>query len=466
MTGTVYIIALIIGLLSSSALARDLSGLYNDAELLAVKERYELSVRQIYDQLILPGLNESEKRALREMKFSYPLRSPKNYAESTGYPFAFLTTGDHSTVVMPLFSLKFLHDLCTAYAWLQINNYTVETVSEYIGMLKYGLPKNLPAGRYPSPLKALRIPEDGLSNPQVKELTHLHFTTARAFILAHELGHIVHNHPPYVPGEKRKASISDQLKRNEAEADSFALDVLQVDVRVRGGITPLGALIFFLADAHISPQRVDFGNEREFREYLDSRATHPLTPDRVELLTNKMRRLDPEDRKTMRDITEFLKDEEVQQSYILSGQATDQDALGPRRPGQLLSRVWPRQEASEPRQPFDGLYFAESATYVSGKQVISPVEVRFERRGDRVTGRYSFGSYRDGQRVISSSRIGEGVISAGQVKGNTLHFHWEWGSHSGDGTLHSLENGTKFSGTWGYQGRSDGGGEWKGRRTQ
>lgn len=466
MTGAVYIIVLIIGLVSSSALARDLAGLYNDAELLAVKERYELSIRQIYDQLILPGLNESAKRALRRMNFVYPIRSPDNYVEYSGSPFGFYTTPDHATVVMPLFSLKFLHDLCTAYAWLQINNYTIEPVSEYIGMLKYGLDKNLPTGRYLAPLVALRIPEDGLANPQVKELTHLHFTTARAFILAHELGHIVHNHPPYVPGGKRQASVSAQLRRNEAEADSFALDVLQEDVRGRGSITPLGALIFFLADAHISRQRVDFRNEQEFREYLDSRATHPLTPERVELLTNKMHRLDPKDREIMRAITAFLRDEEVQQSYVLAGQATDQDALGPRRPGQLLSRVWPRQEASAPHRPFDGLCFAESVTYVSGKQGIAPVEVRFERRGDRVTGRYSFGSYRDGQRVISSGRLGEGIISDGQVNGNTLHFRWEWGNYAGHGVLRSLENGAGFSGTWGYQERSDGGGAWKGRRTQ
>jgi hypothetical protein len=447
MKGAARLAALSMMLLDFPLLARDLSNIYDDAALWAVREKYERSVKGIYDQLILPGLKQSEKRTLQGVRLHHPLRSLQKRGEYAGYPFGFFTTADHSTVVMPLFSLKFLHDTCAAYAWLQINGYSIETVSEYIGMLRYGLPKNLPPGRYPSPLEALHIPKDASSNLQVKELTDLHFTTARAFILGHELGHIIHNHPPYTFTEKRRSWESEEIRRNEAEADSFALDVLEGT-----GITPLGALVFFLADAHLSPKRVDFGSEQEFKEYFDSYVAHPLTPDRVQLLANKMHRLDLEDRAVMARIAEFLKDEDIQRSYILSGEATGQDALGPRRPKQLLSRMWPTLKTREnPLLPFDGFYSGEYVRYISGEQESLPVEANFERRGDSVTGCYSFG-------------LGQGVIE-GQVKGNTLYFSWEWGRNSGNGLLQSL-NGTGFSGTWGYRESSDRGGKWTGQRTK
>ena len=87
--------------------------------------------------------------------------------------------------MLPALSLKFLDDLCTAYAWLQIKGYSLETVSEYTAILKYGRPppggfppharnvhdrqQDTPArrraddrDRYCRPLKALHIPENAL----------------------------------------------------------------------------------------------------------------------------------------------------------------------------------------------------------------------------------------------------------------------------------------------------------------
>jgi hypothetical protein len=41
-------------------------------------------------------------------------------------------------IVLPVFSLKFLDDVCTAYAWLQVKGYSREAVSEYTAILQYG----------------------------------------------------------------------------------------------------------------------------------------------------------------------------------------------------------------------------------------------------------------------------------------------------------------------------------------
>ncbi len=132
----------------------------------------------------------------------------------------------------PIASLKFLDDLCTAYAWLQINGYGLETISEYAAMLRY---QSFPDGRYPRPLLALRIPSDALRNPRVDELALGHFVvTARTFILLHELGHVYYRH--------RGSTIA-----NEEQADRFAAEVM-----ARTPLPPLGIIVFFLFDAHWS----------------------------------------------------------------------------------------------------------------------------------------------------------------------------------------------------------------------
>jgi len=51
-----------------------------------------------------------------------------------------------------------------------------------------------------------------------------------------------------------------------------------------------------------------------------------------------------------------------------------------------------------------------------------PIEATFERRDDRVTGRYTFG-------------LGFGAITNGQVVGQQLRFHWEWAGNYGQGVL-------------------------------
>jgi hypothetical protein len=144
--------------------------------------------------------------------------------------------------------LKFLDDLCTAYAWLQIHGYSLETISDYVAMLKY---QRFPPGGTPKPLPTLGIPTSALDDAEVAELALGHFVTARAFILAHELGHLRYHHAG--------SSIP-----NERQADAFAAQVME-----RTPLPMLGALVFFMADAHMA-------------DYPAApNATHPMSAERL-----------------------------------------------------------------------------------------------------------------------------------------------------------------------------------------
>ena len=61
--------------------------------------------------------------------------------------------GGRSFVAMPVLSLMFLEDLCTAYALLHLKGYSLETIDEYVTMLRYKKAADFPDGRYPPTLK-------------------------------------------------------------------------------------------------------------------------------------------------------------------------------------------------------------------------------------------------------------------------------------------------------------------------
>src|SRR5205823_2284468 len=140
-------------------------------------------------------------------------------------------------------------DLSTAYAWLQSNDYALDTISEYTAMLSY---KDL-GGRYPAPLPALHIPADALQNKKVDELALGHFVTARMFILLHELGHIYYRH-------------GGSTIPQEVQADQFAIDVMR-----RSPVPPLGMLVYFMADVSMA-------------DYPAVARTHPLSGSRLQTL--------------------------------------------------------------------------------------------------------------------------------------------------------------------------------------
>ena len=102
---------------------------------------YQTSTNRILNDFVFRYLTSEEKRRLVGVSIDFPLEAG---ADEKGHPLAFYSPPGQPRVVFPIFSMKFLDDLSTAYAWLQVNGYVLDTISEYTAMLAY---KDL-GGRY------------------------------------------------------------------------------------------------------------------------------------------------------------------------------------------------------------------------------------------------------------------------------------------------------------------------------
>ena len=70
----------------------------------------------------------------------------------------------------PVFSLLFVEDLCTAYAWLYQKAYSLETIDEYVTMLRHKSAAEFSGGQYLPPLPALGIPSNAYDDPKAGRL--------------------------------------------------------------------------------------------------------------------------------------------------------------------------------------------------------------------------------------------------------------------------------------------------------
>jgi hypothetical protein len=394
------------------AAERELSTLYDPAALEQWQPRYERSTRRILDEVIAPVLLSEEKQRLGALRIEFPLYADGIRKEQV---LAFYATSGAPRVVMPILSLHFLDDLCTAYAWLQVNGYGLETVSEYNAMLRY---HDFPGGRAPGPLVALQIPANALQDRRVDSLALGHFVTARTWILLHELGHIYYGH---------RATTFAESRANEEEADRFAATVMK-----RTPLPPLGALVFFLADA-------------QWAGYPSAATdTHPLSGARLRALAREVD--DSDMRRALAILGEQLDDADVRSGFAATGKAGDLGALAPRRPGALPALTTVPAAAAT---AFHGSYRGQAAQ--SGEPPFA-VELALERRGDQVSGEYTFG-------------VGVGRIMRGTVVGNALEFEWRWAGQGGRGRFVTRDNGASFAGTWGHGDSTDGAGTWNARRT-
>ncbi len=244
------------------------AAMYGEAKLIKEKLRFSKKINELYTKLIRPKLMSSERRVLNNIVLSVP----SEVVENT--PFYFATDGEN-VVRLPVLSLLFLEDLCTAYAWLYLNQYSLETIDEYVTMLKYKHPSKFPERRYLNPLEALQIPENALSDKKVDALSLRLRNEAYMFILSHELGHVLFNHPSYSEVSRSEARM------NEESADQFALDLMErpMSVPTEEGVTtaviPMGAILYFQAQVYFMPNQGQLSNE-ELKQL-----THPLTSDRL-----------------------------------------------------------------------------------------------------------------------------------------------------------------------------------------
>jgi hypothetical protein len=403
----------LLAVLVGPAGATDFSGLYDAATMQYWQGRYTTSTNKIFN-LIRTHLKAEEARKLAGVRsIEYPILGEGVWK---GEPLAFYSYPDKSRVVFPVLSLKFLDDLCTAYAWLQVNGYVLDTVSEYAAMLRY---KPFPDGKYPPPLRALHIPENALQDHKVDELSLDHFVTARAFLLAHELGHVYSG---------RYAQSLAEARQIEQDADAFAADVMS-----RIQLPPLGMLVFFVTDA-------------SFQGYPPRPTDHPLSGARIQALASRMP--DPDLATSLRVLGDVVDDPNTRASIAVTAKTTSESTLMPRRNRLQLTAGGP-VGATASAQPFQGRYVGQFVQNIEPKPLA--MEMILVRQGNNVTGQFSFG-------------LGNGIITNGTVTGSELRVSWQWAGRTGLGILRATPNGAGFSGTWGFGTSSAGAGTWAGTR--
>lgn len=239
--------------------------IYSDAELEADAVRLRNAVQKIYFIGIKPSLTSEEQSALDGFEFDFPMPQPGDDLMN------FYATTDGRALVMPLESLKMLEDMTTAYAWLYHNGYNLSTIDLYLAMLRYREKSDFPGGREPAILSALGVPEDAYkTSKKVDEMSLSLRNEAFAFIIAHELGHILFRHKPL------NEISAKQAQEDEIESDRFALDVFQ-----RTGTPALGPTLYFQAQIYSLLHRHEFKSEEAWREYVQLKMTHPLSVSRI-----------------------------------------------------------------------------------------------------------------------------------------------------------------------------------------
>jgi len=325
---------LLVTMVPSPVAAQDVSNMYDTTVVAREKARLESRIREIYVRAFEPSLTSEERRALSGVTFQTPL---------AGDPVLGYYSESRSRVVtMPAISLLFFEELCVAIAWLQVNGYRLETVEEYVAMLKYKDARAF-GGRYMPPLEALGIPVNAVSDPKVNDLSLRFRNTGYAFILGHELGHIRYQHSGYdgVPVTVAQA--------NERQADQFGLDLMR-----RTSTIPMGAMLFFQAGIYYFDNRADFPSDEAWQAYLAKSATHPLTADRLEGMSRRVSALAEDfargqpDRAAAIEATRsigdrfaefaaFLKDQDLQRAIRAKAERSSVASLKPRREGETIA---------------------------------------------------------------------------------------------------------------------------------
>jgi hypothetical protein len=431
----------------------DYSKIYNNKVLSYWHTRYPENISWNFYELMMGKLRFDERKTAFGSRLEFPLIPHEGLKSS---PFSFYADVRNKLIYVPVSSVKFIDDLAIASAWLLENDYSQETLIDYISLLKYGY-NRFPAGRITEPLKALCIPENALDNKRVDDLSLKITKSIIVWVLGHELGHIVYQHPAY------ENITFKQSQECEKQADAFATDMFR-----RIGTGPLGAILLFHLFTSFFMHRGDFGSHQDWEEYLKT-STHPVSNERLKIIANELIRTpgefvgaEPNPARAAqvvlnvgRDafkIAELIDSEKMQEFMRARALAVDINSIFPRKSGELpiTEQLYKKGIFSE--QPFSGIYSGiHTRNLVDGGIEKLNATVVFYRNGNKVTGKFTFG-------------VGVGEFS-GIVQKNTLYYQWKWGDAKGMGKLFA-DTTSDFSGEWGHDDQDTGGGLWNGTKSK
>jgi hypothetical protein len=298
--------------------------IYSEPKLTAEQARLQGRVKELWQKMYNGLLMQDEKIALQRARLQFPIHSDNDLFPN------FRSHSRDAIVVLPIHALLLIEDLCTAYAWLHEKAFSTITINEYAAMLKYRQPKDFPRAVYPPPLEALGIPNDALSDPRVEGLSLRFRNSAYAYVLAHEMGHVLYRHPG------NNSVPAETSRKNERQADDFATMVLQRDRQI-----PMGAVLYFQMTGFIASYgRYDYPTEDKWQEALRN-ASHPVTADRIKALAQGIRQnagLGQTNREIALDVADKLdrigdemNDPDWHRYFRLIGERADVARLRPRK---------------------------------------------------------------------------------------------------------------------------------------
>lgn len=413
------------------ALASDWSGFYDRATLEKTRRDMTPGIEENLREVIWPKLTPAERAGLSGLTWEYPLSDDKSLMNFYAYP-------GQQRVQLPISGLRFLADICLAYAWLNAKGMSVLPVAHYAATLKYRWPDPF-AGRPHQPLAVLGVPLEAKTDERVQRDFQRLFGSAVVFLLGHELGHVLHRGRVPATGDARMARVQEEI-----EADRFALELLR-----RIGDPPMGALPLFMVWSHMASFSSDPGHAQEV-----DKATHPTSASRLRAAAEQIKQSTSAYARTgtppqvliglsveMGKLAGLLADPGLQESMRKIGLGASWEDLQP-RPASQLSNT--RFVKAVPDATFTGTW---RGTWSDHKNINLPVMLTLEREGARVRGRYDFG-------------MGDIEVD-GLVDSARLHYKWSWGpDHFGRGVLELQADGG-LRGTWGYTEKSEGGGRWQ-----
>ena len=415
------ILALLLLLTASAARAQcppayDWSGFYPPAILDRVARLTAPDLQSNFDQFMLPRLTDQQRRVLAGVSLDFGQR------EYPGHPLNFYAARG-GRIVLPLSSVRLVTDLTLALAWMNRHRVPEKKVFDYAAMLAYRGPA--PDGVRALPLAALGVPDNAISEAEVGDLFQKLLIDTMVFIVAHEMGHLFHNHQANVDAARSRLQ--------ESEADAFAVELMG-----RMGMPPVGISFYFtLATPFECP----------------ARSTHPLTGERVTRLAATLRdnaalfardKPSPQHERQLIDsigrelegLARLLDDPDIRESTRLIGQSSKVADFS----GASASAAVPgARPPGTVHQAFDGSYVGQWADATAALDF----RMTLRRQGEIVRGNYDFG-------------MGAAELE-GTVEGDRLDFAWRWGKdYFGRGRMTSLANG-QLQGTWGYGRRFEGG---------
>ena len=244
----------------TGALAADFSSLYDVEKLKNDRQRLRDDLDLVIAQEITPFLTAEQLHAFSRIELATPLS-----AMLDANPLDFYSPGDRK-ITIPLMTIAFVEDMAQAYSWLWANHYSSRTVDEYLGMLRERRPDDFPNQRYPSPLVALHIPPNAMTDPAVASMAKRVRGTTLSFILLHQMGHL-----SYVPSSEDAAMRRNRLDGAEERADAFALEVMKKNSETPAGLLMLIHGMMYLPAAPPKDHPVSEGRLKAMADFLDSR---------------------------------------------------------------------------------------------------------------------------------------------------------------------------------------------------